>query len=112
MDCVMESLRAYPNARVIEVRLKVGALAAIVEESLQFCFELATEDTPLAGSKLVVRIIPVTVYCVNCSSEAELVTIQSFRCPRCGELAGDVRHGRELEVEAIEIEQAEEAPAP
>ena len=29
-------------------------------------------------------------------------------CPSCGEPATDVRHGRELEIEAIEIEDPEE----
>jgi hydrogenase nickel incorporation protein HypA/HybF len=110
VDCVTESLVAYPNARVVEVRLRVGTLAAVVEESLQFCYGLATENTPLAGSKLVVHTVPVMVYCANCRSEAELESLRSFRCPRCGEPAGDVRHGRELEVEAIEIEQNEEVP--
>ena len=35
-------------------------------------------------------------------------SLQSFRCPQCGEPAGDVRHGRELEIESIEIEDPEE----
>ncbi|HUB18954.1 MAG TPA: hydrogenase maturation nickel metallochaperone HypA [Acidobacteriaceae bacterium] len=112
VDCVTESLAAYPNARVLEVRLKIGALAAIVEESLQFCYSLATEGTPLAGSKLVVLNVPITVDCTTCRREVALDSLQSFRCPGCGQPAGDVRRGRELEVEAIEIEEAEEAPAP
>jgi hypothetical protein len=33
--------------------------------------------------------------------------VQSFRCPRCGELAADLRQGRELEIESIELEEPE-----
>jgi len=108
VESVIDSLAAYPGARVIEVRLRVGALSAVVEDSLQFCFELATRDTPPEGSKLVVKIVPVMVHCTACGADGELESLQSFRCPHCGEPATDVRQGRELEIEAIEIEEAEE----
>ena len=112
VDSVMESLAAYPGARVKEVRLRVGALAAVVEDSLQFCYGIATEDTPLAGSVLVVKTLPVRVHCVPCGQDVEIESLQSFRCPVCGEPAADMRQGRELEIESIEIEEAEEAVGP
>lgn len=109
VDSVIESLEAYPGARVLEVRLRVGALAAVVEDSLQFCYELATRDTPLEGSRLVVNVVPVTVYCAACGKDGELESLQSFRCPHCGEPASDVRQGREMQIESFEIEEAEES---
>jgi len=104
VDTVMESLESYPGARVLEVRLRVGALAAVVEDSLQFCYGIATEGTSLEGSKLVVKTVPVVMHCVGCGQDVELVGVQSFRCPRCGEPCFDLRQGRELEIEAIEID--------
>ena len=83
------------------------ALAAVVEDSLQFCYELATRETELEGSRLVVKIVPVVVHCAACEKDGELESLQSFRCPHCGEPAGDVRQGREMDIEAIEIEEAE-----
>ena len=106
VDTVIESLEKYPGARVLEVRLRVGALAAVVEDSLQFCYELATRETVLEGSRLVVKVVPVTVHCGACGKDGELESLQSFRCPHCGEPAADVRHGREMEIEAVEIEEA------
>ena len=91
-----------------EVRLKVGALASVVEDSLQFCYGIATDETPLEGSRLVVNIVPVTVHCAACGADGALESLQSFRCPSCGEPASDIRHGRELEIESIEIEEAEQ----
>lgn len=108
VETVTESLAAYPGARVMEVRLRVGALASVIEDSLQFCYGIATEGTPLAGSRLVVNMLPVTVHCAACGKDGQLVSLQSFRCPNCGEPASDVRQGRELEIEAIEIEDAPE----
>ena len=108
VDSVIESLERYPGARVLEVRLRVGALA---EDSLQFCYELATRETPLEGSRLVVKIVPVMVHCDACGKDGELESLQSFHCPHCGEPAGDVRAGREMEIEAFEIEESEKSSA-
>ena len=112
VDSVTESLRSYPGARVTEVRLRVGVLTSVVEDSLQFCYGIATDGTPLAGSKLVVNMVPVTVYCRACDSEAPLQSLQSFHCPNCGAPSEEVRHGLELQIEAIAIEQPEEAATP
>jgi hydrogenase nickel incorporation protein HypA/HybF len=108
VDTVTESLEAYPGATVEEVRLRVGVLAAVVVDSLEFCWGLATEGTPLEGSRLVVKMIPVVMHCPVCAEDVELEGVQSFRCPRCDEPCSDLRQGRELEIEAIEIEDAAE----
>ena len=107
VETVLESLQSYPGARVVEVRLRVGALAAVVEDSLQFCYGVATEGTALAGSKLVVRTIPVLMHCAGCDADVELESVQSFRCPRCDAPCFDLRQGRELEIESFEIEDGD-----
>jgi hydrogenase nickel incorporation protein HypA/HybF len=111
VETVTESASAYPGARVKEVRLRVGALASVVEDSLQFCWGLATEDTPLAGAALVINTLPVIVHCDACDLDSKLDGVQSFRCPRCGEIAADLRQGRELEIESIELEEPDSPPA-
>src|ERR1039458_2808537 len=108
VDTVTESAAAYPGARVLEVRLRVGALASVVEDSLQFCYVIATEGTALEGSRLVVNVLPVVMHCVPCGADVELEGVQSFRCSKCGEACCDLRQGRELEIEAIEIDEIEE----
>lgn len=111
VEAVTETAAAYPGTRVQVVRLRVGALAAVVEDSLQFCWGVSTEGTPLSGAALVVRVMPVVVHCAACGEDSELAGVQSFRCPRCGEPAGDLRQGRELEIESIEIEEPESETA-
>jgi hydrogenase nickel incorporation protein HypA/HybF len=113
VEAVTESAAAYPGARVKEVRLRMGALASIVEDSLQFCWELASEGTPVAGSKLVIKKLPVVIYCDACDADVEIEGVQSFRCPRCGKHAAEIHQGRELEIESIELDEPEiEAATP
>jgi len=107
VETVQESLASYPGARVVEVRLKVGALASVVVDSLEFCWGIATEDTPLARSRLVVVTVPVVMHCAHCDGDVELDGVQSFRCPLCDEPCSDLRQGRELDIESYEIEEAD-----
>jgi hydrogenase nickel incorporation protein HypA/HybF len=107
VESVTDMLVRYPGARVLEVRLRVGVLASVVEDSLQFCWEIASEDTPLAGSRLVIQSVPVMVHCEACGQAGALASLQDFRCPYCGAPAADVRSGRELEIESVEIEDAD-----
>jgi len=109
VDAVTETVSRYPGARVKEVRLRVGALASVIEDSLQFCWGISVEGTPLEGSMLVVNTLPVVVHCAVCGKQGELASLQSFRCPHCGELASDLQQGRELEIDSIEIDEVEEA---
>ena len=107
VEAVAESAAAYPGARVKEVRLRVGALASVIEDSLQFCWELATENTPLAGAALIIDKLPVIVRCDACGIDSQLDGVQSFRCSRCGQIASGLRQGRELEIESIELDEPE-----
>jgi hydrogenase nickel incorporation protein HypA/HybF len=108
VESVTESLAAYPGARVLEVRLRVGALASAVPESLEFCWGIVSEGTPLEGSRLAVNVLPVVMHCAVCDKDVALEGVQSFRCPRCGEPCSDMRQGRELEIDSIEIDEVEE----
>jgi len=110
VESVTESLAPYPGAKVLEVRLRVGALASVVQESLEFCYGIATEGTPLEGSRLVVNVLPVVMHCARCDQDVELDGIQSFRCPKCGEPSYDLRQGRELDIDSIEIDDVKEKP--
>jgi hydrogenase nickel incorporation protein HypA/HybF len=107
VETVTGSLTAYPAARVLEVRLRIGALAAVEEEALQFCYGMASEGTPLAGSRLVVRRLPVVLHCATCAQDLELARVQSFRCPQCGGVAVDLLQGKELEIDSIELDDGE-----
>ncbi|MGB8259459.1 MAG: hydrogenase maturation nickel metallochaperone HypA [Terracidiphilus sp.] len=107
VESVTESLAAYPGARVLAVRIRVGALQSVVQESLEFCYGIAAEGTRLEGSRLEVAVVPVVVHCAPCDCDVTLESVQSFRCPRCGEPSMDVRAGRELEIESVEIDDPE-----
>lgn len=92
------------GGRVVAVTLRIGRLSCVHEDSLRFSFDLVTADTPLAGAALRIVAVPVRIWCGDCRDEFELPGIQRFACPACGRPSGDIRAGRELELESIELE--------
>ena len=104
VDAVTETAARYPGAQVKSVKLRVGVLAAVVRESLEFCWELATVGTPLAGAALVVNSVPIVLHCAACGQDAEIDGVQSFRCPNCGELASDWEY---YQTTGLHLEEAE-----
>lgn len=97
--------------RIVAVTLRVGRLATVHEHALRFSFDLVREGTPLAGADLRIVEVPVRIWCPSCAAEVELPGIQRFACPACGTRSGDIRAGRELDLESIEFADAEAAPA-
>lgn len=94
---------------VSSVHLRIGELAGVSKEALHFGYEIATKDTLLEGSQLVIEEVPVIVYCAHCATEKRLESVQLFRCPTCGTPTAEIRQGRELELVSLEIDDYETA---
>lgn len=92
------------GGQVTAVHLKLGALAGVVKEALLSCYEMACEDTALAGSRLIVEEIPIVVFCKQCNARKKLATMQWFCCPECGTPSSLIVQGKELEVVALEVQ--------
>ena len=106
VEVATQHVRDAGAERVIAITLRIGMLSCVHKNALQFSFELVTEDTLLAGAELNIIDVPVTIFCPQCAEELELTGIQSFRCPRCGTPSADIRQGKELDIETIEISEA------
>jgi hydrogenase nickel incorporation protein HypA/HybF len=98
------------GVQVEAVHLKLGALSGVVKEALLSCYELACENTPLQGSRLLVEDCPVVIFCPSCRAPRALSSVQLFCCPECGTPCSQIVQGKELEVVALEIQEC--APNP
>jgi hydrogenase nickel incorporation protein HypA/HybF len=99
IEMVAEEAERRGGARVLAVHLKLGRLSGVVKDAL-----LACEETPLAGSRLVVEESPVVVHCQVCREDRTLGAGEWLSCPVCRATATDVVQGDELEVVAMEIQ--------
>jgi hydrogenase nickel incorporation protein HypA/HybF len=95
------------GARIQRVNLKVGKLAAIVPESLRFCFKAASQDTPFAGAELAIEEIPVLARCNDCQFQWT-INEPVFLCPKCKSGSIQVISGRELHIESLELAEEDQ----
>ncbi len=99
----LQAAENAPARRIVSVQLRVGALSGVVPDAMQFAWDIVRRDTIAANASLSIESVPVTYWCGECG--AEFVTENfSNECPRCRELSGDLRRGRELELARVELE--------
>jgi hydrogenase nickel incorporation protein HypA/HybF len=98
------------GVQIDAVHLKLGALSGVVKAALLSCYEMACENTPLQGSRLVIEEVPVVIFCPTCQAQHPLSSIQLFCCPECGTPCSEILQGRELEVVALEIQECTPNP--
>ncbi len=87
--------------RVHSVRLQVGALCGVVADSMEFCFELATEGTVADGARLDLDMQPGSARCRTCGAEFALSDL-ILLCA-CGSADVDVLAGRDLKILSMEV---------
>jgi len=103
-------LRACGGRQVMTVTVDVGALRQVVAPSLVQCWGFVTADTPLAGSRLVVKEIEAVIECQACGASTQLVQPYMV-CGSCGGQQVDVITGREFLLRSIDVAGCEQ-PAP
>ncbi|MEZ0341435.1 hydrogenase maturation nickel metallochaperone HypA [Mycobacterium sp. pV006] len=87
--------------RVRSVRLEVGALCALVPDSMQFCFGLATEGTVAEGAHLDIAVRPGTGHCRTCGNDFALADL-ILLCP-CGSADVEVIAGKDIRIRSMEV---------
>jgi len=90
------------GGRILGLRLRVGVMSGVVPEAMRFAFDVVCRDTIAAGARLEIEAVPATCWCGVCRKEFPYADFLS-ECPRCHNVSGELRQGRELEIAAVEI---------
>jgi hydrogenase nickel incorporation protein HypA/HybF len=98
----IETARSSGASRVHGLRLRVGTMSGVVPDALQFAFDLVCRDTLAEGARLEIDPVPATCWCAACDVEFACEDFVN-ECPRCHELSGQLRRGRELELASVEM---------
>ncbi len=101
LDIIERAERAAGQGRVTRIVVVVGKLAAVLPDALRFCFDLAAEDTAVAGALPEIVEEPGRARCRACGGEVALE--RPFGRCACGSsdlewLAGEAITLAELEV--------------
>jgi hydrogenase nickel incorporation protein HypA/HybF len=104
VDIVRQYVPEEQTADVRLVRVRVGQMAGIVADSLDFCFGAIVNGTAMSAARLDIEETTVRSRCDGCGSTFS-VEGAAFSCPGCG--SGDVRIISGTELQVVEIELAD-----
>ncbi len=86
------------------IHLRIGEMAGINFESLEFAFEILSKGTRAEGGRLECDRVALMGKCSACSSEFHPEDLV-FRCPECGSGGVEIIAGREMEVDYILLDE-------
>ncbi|MEV0579312.1 hydrogenase maturation nickel metallochaperone HypA [Streptomyces sp. NPDC050392] len=98
VDAVCERAEGRP---VLSVRVRVGALTAVVPDSMRFCFGLITEGTAAEGAELEIDRKAGAGRCRTCAGEFALKD-SILLCP-CGSADVEITSGQELQIVSMKV---------
>jgi hydrogenase nickel incorporation protein HypA/HybF len=105
VELAQEEAARRGGVQVKAVYLRLGLLSGVAKDALLSSYEMACDDTLLAGSRLVVEEVPVMVFCRQCDGQRPVHSTQMFCCADCGTSTGEIVQGKELLVVGLEVEE-------
>jgi hydrogenase nickel incorporation protein HypA/HybF len=92
--------------RVTALNIKIGKLSGIIDDSVQFYWDIITKETVCKGSTLNFTHIPAKFKCRKCNTVFEIID-DLIPCPTCESMDLHIVQGDEFLLESIEIEKSQ-----
>lgn len=90
-------------SRILSLNLTIGQLSSIVDESIQFYWDIIAEDTIAKGAKLNFNRIPTELLCLDCNQRYQPGE-DELACPACNSTRIKIVSGQEFLLESIDVE--------
>ena len=112
LDSVIPAAERAGADRIVCVRLRVGDMTEVVQESLDFMWGICCEQRgPMVeGCRLEVEYVYPRSACLKCGHEFEHDRFH-LKCPECGSASTMLLSGRELEIASMDVDIPDDAPA-
>jgi hydrogenase nickel incorporation protein HypA/HybF len=88
---------------VTDLNIVIGDLASMVDESIQFYWDIIAKNTIAEGATLHFRRVPAELQCNTCGEKYH-PTDKELVCPKCGGIGAKIIAGEEFALESIDVE--------
>lgn len=101
----LDTAREVSAERVTSIDIHIGEMTSIVDDSVQFYFDILSKDTVAAGAKLNFKREAGTGTCTNCGQTFAVKPPLDPECPFCRSYSVRVSGGNRFFVESIEVDE-------
>jgi hydrogenase nickel incorporation protein HypA/HybF len=103
LEIALQHAATAQAQRITGLYLVIGQLSTIVDDSVQFYWEIISEETIAAGSQLHFRRVQTKLLCIDCNYTYTPGN-EELACPLCGGIHVKILSGEEFSLEAIDVE--------
>ena len=107
LNIALDHADRHGAARVTDLHLMIGQLSSIVDDSVQFYWDIISKETKCAGAQLHFERVPAQMICLDCRHTYAIMRGLEA-CPHCDGFHVRIHAGEEFRLESIEVEMAEE----
>jgi hydrogenase nickel incorporation protein HypA/HybF len=104
LENVEKEAQRHPGLHISKVGVKIGELAGVDPDALQFGFEVLVSNTDWEPLALEVEFVARMQRCPKCVHEFRM-TEYDPRCPLCGEMGTVCISGEELDIAYMEVDE-------
>jgi hydrogenase nickel incorporation protein HypA/HybF len=91
--------------KITDLYLVIGQLSSVIDDSVQFHWEILSQGTIAEGSRLHFERVPAKLTCTDCGNSYMLEDGTLIPCPQCSSFHVNVVEGEEFRLDSIEIEE-------
>jgi len=102
LSIVLEQAKVAKANKITKINLTIGELSGVVNECVQFYFDIISKDTIAAEASLSFERPPTKLRCRNCAATFSPDDLD-WTCPNCREQKVEIVSGRQCYVESIEV---------
>lgn len=110
LEIALRHARQAEANRITDLFLVIGELSSVIDDSVQFYWDIVSEGTLASGAALHFRRIPAEMACQECAETYD--PKHDLTCPACGSTNVRIVAGQEFYLEAIEVSSDESAASP
>ena len=107
LEIASRHAKAAGAKKVTDINIVIGRLSSIVDDSVQFYWDIIAQDSICAGATLHFQRLPARMLCLDCSREYTFDG-EMIPCPTCGSYSARVISGEEFRMDSIEVEGEQE----
>jgi hydrogenase nickel incorporation protein HypA/HybF len=108
LKVALEAAQEAHAQRIAAIDLVIGDMSSIVDDSVQFYFDILSKGTLAEGAVLRFRRIAATATCFDCGHQFTVSAPLLAFCPACEGVRLQVTGGKEFYVESIEVDHDNE----